>query len=369
MALSTAGNGEEKIKSPAHATNIREIARAAGVSIATVSRALQDPPSDKVSSRQREEIRRLCERLHYVPNVHTRRMFQQRSHTVAFCFRLTPLLEQNPASANTDLNFSASMMGAQRVLAARGFDLLLCEINPAFLAARRHLAMVRSRQVDGILVWGPCDRDDYLRELVAERAPVVQISGELPDSPCSSVVADEYGGMSEIAEQAIAAGHRRISLLKPPPDNSVGRERFRAVVERLANHGLVPRHVSTEQGFGYEFGRRAIVEILAAAPDTTCVIAPDDMAAWACIDEFADRGIDVPGDISVTGADGLYFPGRKQVMSYLRPSAEIGATGARLLLAALDGDREIRRTVLPPQPVRGNTLAAPATPDELPIPG
>ena len=181
--------------------NIRAIAQAAGVSIATVSRVLRPEQAGLVSEKIRTRVQQLCENFHYVPNVHSRRVFRHRSDTIAFFFHPSPLLAQEIGSGNTDLNFSSSLMGAQRILAEQGLDLLLCELNEGFFRKRRHIEMVRQHQVDGILLWGANDSDDFLQELAQEQIPLVQISSEHTGdlSPC--VVADEYGGMRHLAEQ------------------------------------------------------------------------------------------------------------------------------------------------------------------------
>ncbi len=340
------------------AVNIRDIAEAANCSIATVSRALQQPPSPKISDKKRQEIKEICEKLHYVPNVHNQRAFQGRSHTIAFFFHSHKLIEQDPASANTDLNFSSALMGAHRELAAKGFELLLVEVTPELLKEKRHLGMVRSKLLDGALVWGPHDGDDYIRELHDEGLPMVQVSGQLLNSDIASVNADDYQGMREMTRALIQAGHRNIAVLPPSTHSEFGRQRVAGVLDELKVHNINPA-ITFKEGIGYTEALPAARQLLENQGEISCVIASDDMAAWAFIDTFMQAGKRIPEDLSVTGADGIFFPGNIQLDSYIRPSGEVGQDAAKLLLRLIKNSSSVSKNklILPIKVKKGNTIA------------
>lgn len=337
-------------------TNIREIAEAAGVSIASVSRALQNPPSPKISEKQRKHILEICARMQYYPNEHTRRMFSRKADTVAILFPPFTTICSDTTTMAVDANFSACMMGAQSILAENGIGLLLNELTEDYLAEKRYLRMIRGKVVDGILIWGALVGDEWLGELLEEKIPMIMLQTYVDGCDCPRVIADNYNGMVHLVEELLAAGHTRIGFAPAPEFASTGCARNAAVRNTLAAHGIELAAEFPQHGYGYEFGRRAAAGLLKAAPDLSCMINSNDLAAWGCIDELKNRGISVPGEISVIGADGLNFPGDTRISSYFSPSLEIGKTGARLLLEALEGGAPATTTTLPVTPVSGNTI-------------
>ena len=334
--------------------NIRKIAELAGVSIASVSRALQDTPSKSVSDDLRKRILAICEANHYYPNEHTRRMFAGRSRTISFLYP-AGAVRTDDSMLDIDLNFSVCLASAQETLAQNGYGLLLNEMNHA-QSGDAILRMVRGRAVDGVLAWGFFAYEPWLQQLVKEETPVLMLQTKPASCPCAVVASDDYSGMSGVVERAILAGHRRFALLPAPIGSSVGENRNRAVRETLAKHGLEPALVAGKGGFGYQFGRRMTRTLLPRLKGVTCVIASNDMAAWGCIDTLRANGLAVPNDISVIGADGLRFPGDVRIDSFGLPSQEIGRQGAQLLLDVLDGNREGASVLLPVKQVKGTTL-------------
>ena len=335
--------------------NIREIAKIAGVSVASVSRALKSEPSPKLSEKQRKHIRDICAKLHYCPNEHTRRMFSHRANTAAIFFPPFGKISDDMETCYIDVNFGSCLMGLQTELRARGLDLLLTEISPDFLKDKRYLNMIRGKLVDGILVWGAFQDDDYLHELKMEKIPVVQLQNRVNDSGLSAVIADDRNGMKQLAEKVVSSGHTRIAVAAPPSDSSTGKERLDGILETLAGHGIVP-YLTRQSGYGYQFGRHAAQEILSEFPGVTCILNSNDMAAFGCIDELKSRGLAVPDDISVTGADGLKLPGRDQIVdSYFSPSFEIGRKGGEILHRLIEGgEPELLRLDI--TPVQGSTI-------------
>lgn len=337
--------------------NIREIARIAGVSVASVSRALQTTPSPYLSEKQRKRILDICAEFHYQPNEHTRRMLSNKANTVSILFPPGDLISENRLGASIDSNFGACMLGAQKVLAANGIDLQLTEASESFISQKRYLKMIRGKMVDGILIWGILHSDCYIYELLEENFPVVMLQTEKPDCNCSKVLAADYNGMAVLTEKAIAAGHRKIAIMTPALAASTGTERLRGILETLRKHRIKPCFQTPDGNYSYEFGQSAALEILAHAPDTTFIIAPNDMSAWGCIEKLRELGYDVPEDISVTGADGMWVPGQLHLSTFYSPSYEIGRLGAELLINQIDKNvTSSERHVLPVRDIEGNTI-------------
>lgn len=338
--------------------NIRSVAAAARVSIATVSRALQNPPSPLVTPELCQRIRSICEKMRYVPNIHTRRAFQRCSQTIGFFFRSSPLLEQNPASANTDLNFSSALMSAHRELVANGYELLLCEVTEKMLKNKRHIVMAREKMLDGALIWGPRNDDTYVKDLFDEKLPLVQLSGRVKNLEAPSVTADDYQGMREIVKAVLQAGHKNIALLRPPLFSEVGHQRYTGVIDELAENKVTPAAVFVPKDFGYAAALPVARRFYKRKHRATCVITMDDMAAWGFIDVLSADGLKIPQNLSITGADGLFFPGHIHLSSYTRPSAQIGENAAKMLLDLINGKSIVNKhRLLSVKHIAGNTIA------------
>ena len=336
---------------------IKEIAQIAGVSIASVSRAFQTPPSPYISEKQRERILKICEEMHYYPNINSRRMTQKFTNTVVLMSHDLPTVPQpNCQYFQYDYNFGLITQGIQSVLSRNGKGLQLVWVNAEYLAAHKHIELARSKIADGILVWGALDNDDFVRELGGEKIPVIQLTSVIRGTRTLNVVADEYGGMAEIARKVIEAGHEKIAILRPSLRASSGMLRCKAVLDTLSRNGLNPYWTSEKDSYGYEFGAEGAMEILKKAPGTTCIIAPNDLTAWGCIDVLSANGVRVPEDISVTGADGIRFPSTLKLESFYMPSFEIGAAGALALCSMLNGESGETQQSIPVTMIPGNSL-------------
>ena len=338
-------------------TNIREIAKIAGVSVASVSRALKSEHSTKLSEKQRQHILDICAKLHYSPNEHTRRLFSRRANTAAIFFPPFGKISEDTVEDYIDMNFGACLMGVQSALRAHGIDLLLTEITPEFVESKRYLSMIRGKLLDGILLWGTMEQDEYVQEILQEKIAVVMLQTRKASCECSMVTADDYTGMKQLTRRVLAAGHRKIAVARAPEEASTGRNRMAGILETLAENGIRPEYVTVQAGYGYQFGRRAACEILEHAKEVTCIMNSNDMAAFGCIDELLLRGLSVPGDLSVTGADGLKLPGCGiRIDSFFSPAFEIGKRGAEELFNQISGNTVPQSICLPVTPVEGETI-------------
>ncbi|MDR0933363.1 MAG: LacI family transcriptional regulator [Victivallales bacterium] len=340
--------------------NIREIARLANVSVATVSRTLKNEPTSKVSAEKQKQIRDLCGQLKYYPNEHTRRLFSGNANTVAFFFPDFRGVRQGgflDSYTYIDLNFGSCLIGAQSVLQSREIDLLMTAITPEFLETKRYLKLIRGKLLDGILLWGALDNAEYVNEVLSEGIPTVMVQTVKTNCQCSSVVADDYDGMRQLTEKVLSNGHRKIAIVGSKGLASSWRNRLKGVTETLHKHGIARAYITEPGELGHDSGRAAAQEILRNAPDVTCIMALSDTMAYGCIEILKEHNISVPEDMSVTGADGLHLPGNAiRLDTFFHPSYEIGKRGAELLLDEISGNREIRNYCLPVENITGSTL-------------
>lgn len=310
--------------------NIRDVAKLAGVSVASVSRALQDKPGNGVSKELRGRILKICDDVRYYPNVHTKRMLSSLSNTVAFLFP--------PAMKDTDIyrrgrmdpNLGAAIAGAEEEFSHDSIYLTLASTTECFVANKEYLKLIRGKMVDGILVWGWTKESSYLEVLLGEKIPVVMIQCG-GDFEITQVVPQDYEGMMALVEHVVQLGHRSIGIAKPNSEGSAALGRQCGIMDGLKKAGIEPAFISNREGFGLEFGFEAGREILDKAPEVSCIMASNDHAALGVINAAKERGMHIPADLSVTGAGGLGISETLELTTYLSPSYQIGVEGAKLL--------------------------------------
>ena len=316
--------------------NIRGIAKMAGVSVASVSRALQIPPSDKISPALKGKILKICDELQYSPNMHTVRMFSKRANTIAFIYPAYEYMHDVFDKGQMDPNLGACISGAEEYFSARSIYLTLTSTTNKFIEQKEYLKIIRSKMVDGILIWGWTQKDKFLYELLEEKIPIVMVQTEAPEVNVAKVVADDYNGMKNIVEDIVANGHRKIAVVPGEQSSSAGVQRLRGVLETLKAFNIEPSYVSPRQGFGFEHGYLAGKEFFGKQGKETCIITPSDATALGIIEAAAEQDIKVPEDISVTGADGIKLGKKAELTTYISPSFDIGHKGAELLLKKIE---------------------------------
>ncbi|MCK5845431.1 MAG: LacI family DNA-binding transcriptional regulator, partial [Victivallales bacterium] len=315
--------------------NIRMIAEKVGVSVASISRALQEPPSKNISPKLRERILKTCEEMRYYPNMHTVRMFSKRSNTVAM-FAPADIVHMGPTGM-VDFNLSAAIGGVEYELSRNSMYLTLASVSESFVEKRECLKFSRGKLVDGLIIWGWVASDEYIDTLANEDIPIVMIRSDETKMPLDSVRMDEYGGMSRMAERVAEAGHVKVGVIRPILTSWVGKMRLAGFLDSAQKLGL-DIVFSESGGFDYEVGLRATDEILAKDEKVTCLVAPNDVVAFACVECAEKKGLSVPGDISVTGADGVTLPGTRRLATFLSPSFDMGRSAVSTLLKRIAGD-------------------------------
>ena len=337
--------------------NIRDIAKAAGVSIASVSRSLKGP-SPYLSEKRRKMILDVCAEMHYYPNEHARRMFSRMASSVAMFYPSFSVDYKDAPRHLLDVNFGTCLLGTQSILEKHGIALVLVGLTQEYIEKKSHLKLCRGKSVDGILIWGALEsQKDYITELLQEDFSPVLLQTEINDLPCARVIADDAAGTSFLVRKLLDSGHCRIAVAAPPTHASTGRERMHGILAAFQETGTQPYFISTEADYGYQFGIRCAEEILKrCSPLPDAIVCSNDNAAFGCIAYLKEHGLKIPEDISVVGADGFPTRGELTVESFATPAYEIGQKGAELLLDQIAGAKHFPRVILPVKPVHGNTF-------------
>lgn len=322
---------------------LRDVAHAAGVHLATASRALSGSKSRPVHPRTAARVRRAATELGYVPDQLARSL---RTHHSSAIGVLIPDMS-NPV-------MPPLVRGAEQVLAGHGYTTLFADTDNDPAAERARLGMLLSWRVAGLILATARRGQPLAPELVQSGVPVVLMSRKLDATPTSSATVDESVGVAQAIDHLIALGHERIAYLGVPLWTSAGYERYTAFREFMAARGLpVPAGYLVESsGYQEVDGDRALSELLARPEPPTAVLAGNDMMALGCYAAIRRAGLRCPADLSVVGYNDMPLTDRLEpALTTVRvPYFDVGREAARLLVEALAGEQADGRSVrLTPQ--------------------
>ncbi len=331
-------------------TTSHDIARAAGVSQPTVSRALRGDP--RVAAATAERVRAAALRLGYVPDAAGRSLITGRAHSVAIV-----------VSDITNPFYPELVDALHRELGQTGYRGVL--INERTDAGDAELErMLRGRVVDGAIV-ATATLDATSRELIAgQERPVVLLNRTIDGPPCDSVTSDNAGGAAAVARLLAELGHRRIATIAGPQSTSTGRDRSQGFFTALAELGLATDPASQlVADYSHDSGYRRCLDLLDADRPPTAIFCGNDVIALGALDAARARGVAVPDELSIVGFDDIPLARWEsfQLTTVRQDLGELAATAARTLLGRIEGVREpARAVVFPTAVVERRTTAPPA---------
>ena len=273
------------------AATIKDVAREARVSVASVSRALNG--GGGVTAATSARIHAAAERLQYIPHAAARMLITRRTHTIG---ALLPDLYGE--------FFSELIRGIDLAARAHGLHLLVSSSHDGEAEAA---AAVRSMQgrVDGLLILSERVDAAFLRANLPKALPVVLLNSAVSGPSCHVLNIDNHGGAVAMVRHLLQTGHRRVALIAGPSGNFDASERERGYREAMARYAPRAPLTVVAGDFTEESGYRAGHELLAQAERPQAVFAANDMMAVGCLAAFKDAGVQVPEDIALAGFDDI----------------------------------------------------------------
>ena len=321
---------------PARAVTIREVAREAGVSIATISRVINEKGPVREATRRR--IRRVVERLHYAPHGAARSLITRKTHTLGVL--LPDLFGEF---------FSELIRGIDLAARRHDYHLLVSGSHGDRVETQALLRAMRGR-VDGLIALSPDLGVLAFEANLPAGFPVVLLNGHEKKSAYSSIRVDNYGGAFAMARHLIRLGHRRIAFVRGPIRNHDAAERLRGYREAVGRQGREGA-LEIPGDFREDAGYRAASRILRCRPLPTAVFAANDAMAIGLLCALRQRHVRVPEDLALVGFDDI--PIARFIAPPLTtvrvPIAELGSRATARLLHALEGSdsRPGREDILP----------------------
>ncbi len=308
---------------------INDVARAAGVSKGAVSFALNSRPG--VAPDTRERILKVAREIGWTPSSRARALSVSRSLAVGL------VIARPPATLGADPFFPSFIAGLESVLSERGYALLLQVVADDDRETPSYRRLVDEGRVDGVFLTDMF-MDDPRPGLLAELGlPAVIVGPALGDDVWPTVGVDDAPGISAAVEHLVALGHSRIAYVGGPCGMVHGHSRQRAWLTALDAAGL-PSAPSIEADFSAESGATATRQLLELAEPPTAIVYANDLMAMAGMSLAQSRGLDIPGDLSITGYDD------SEIAAHLQPALttvctdvlEWGRAAATRLLELID---------------------------------
>jgi len=330
---------------------IEQVAAAAGVSRATVSRVINGSP--KVSDGARSAVSNAVEELGYVPNRAARSLVTRRTDSMAL------VVEESESRLFADPFFARTVRGMSGVLADRDLQLVLLMAQSTSERARlkRYLT---GGHIDGVLLLS--HHGDYELPLSLKRAGVPVVLGGRPTSrvSISYVDADNVGGAHDAVTFLVEQGRRRVATISGPSDMGAGVDRLRGYRAALGEANVAYEEGLVHPGdFTRESGEEAMKVLLERRPDLDAVFAASDLMAAGALRVLKEQDRSVPGDVAVVGFDdsAIARTTDPQLTTIRQPVEHFGREMAHMLLRQIETpDGGVQKLVLETELViRGST--------------
>lgn len=318
--------------SPRKRATMSDVARAANVSLQTVSAVVNGKPG--ISEPTRERVRSIIKEFDYHPNGFASSLRARRSFTVGV---LIPTI--------TNPYFPEFVRGIEDVAHRQGYSVFLCNSDHDRSKEISYLQLLRRHRVAGYLVAYAVanpEGDRILAELAADSTPIVTLGMQQLHRNAVTLLSDDLIGTARVTSHVIELGHRRIGFISPPEGGDVHRHRSAGYLRALRKADISAEPcLIVPGGFDVEAGQRGAVQLLSLADPPTAIVAANDLAAIGAINALRRMGRRVPEDASVTGYDDiplarLYHPALTTVA---QPVYEMGVAGMSALLARIEDPR------------------------------
>ena len=325
--------------------NIYDIAKEAGVSIATVSRVINN--KGPVSEKTRAKIEAIMARIEYQPSAIARGLASGSTKTIA----IFAVDVRVPHYATTSFTM-------ERLLSNLGYVVIICNTGEDIADWRKYLSLMRERNIDGIILTGSIynrlEKDEILNGF--SDIPIVMANGRMKRPNVKSVFVDEGGGIELATEHMYTRGHTKLAYVVDKDTESAERKKD-GFIRRMAMLGTLDavRHVYTTP-YGLEGGAKIALELYEKGYDG--LVFGEDLTAVGAINALRDKGIRIPEQMAITGCNNSEYsficsPGLTSVNN---KAGVLSEQTARLLVDLLNGKKETAEMIVIPELViRGST--------------
>jgi LacI family transcriptional regulator len=321
-------------------TSLKDIAKAAGVSITTVSRALNDHPD--ISKETRNEIRQLAEGMNYQPNIIAQSLVNRSTNTLGV---IIPNLETT--------FFSSMLSGIQHVAAQSGYRVVICQSDESHLSEISNLQALMNNMIDGLLICHTLETStfDHIRMQMNRNIPIVQFYRVSEELEISKILADDERGACEVTENLVRSGCKRIAILLGPKYLPITVKRESGYLKVLKKWKIkVDPKLIRYVNFSSESVIDAVDSWLALKPGIDAIFSISDKSAVQIIRHLKGRGIKIPQAINVAGFGNEYTGEivEPKLTTFDVKTRQIGEAAAKTLLNQIISKEKLPKTILIP---------------------
>ncbi|MFC5404502.1 LacI family DNA-binding transcriptional regulator [Cohnella soli] len=321
---------------------IKDIAKKAGVSVTTVSRALNG--YDDVSEDTRKKIKKVAEELSYSPNAVARSLVSKKTRTIGLI-----ISDINRAGAKDAFAYEI-LCGINDRAGELNYDLLLFSTNPSKQMEKSYVSLCRERNVEGAILSGLRLDDPYLHEVIEQSAfPCVLVDIPKTGDNVAHITSDGRLGAAMAVRHLLDYGHRSIAMINGHDQAFVSKDRLEGYRDALRQYDVpIDDGLVYDGQFSEDGGAEAMYQILLRHPDVTAVFCASDLMALGAMRALEKLGRKAPEDISIVGFDDI------TIASYCSPKLttvrqdkyELGYQAAQLLIDMLDERTDNRKILL-----------------------
>jgi LacI family transcriptional regulator len=332
--------------------SMKQIAERCGVSVATVSKALNNHNDISVGTRDR--IAQIAQEMGYYPNVAARTLKTNRSYNIGVLF------SDAAHSGLTHDYFSAVLESFKNEAESHGYDITFINTNDTSMS---YLERCRQRCFDGVVIACIDFTKPGAIELMNADIPTVTI--DYNSNFCSSVTSDNQSGIAALVEYVIQQGHKRIAYVHGDSASAVTKTRLAGFYRTLADHNItIPNeYVCASRYLDVPLARHFTEVLLKLKIPPTCILYPDDTALIGGSNCIREMGLKIPDDVSIAGFDGLkvsrYLD--PKIATYRQNTTQIGSRAATQLISQIENPKTtlIERIVISGSLITGESVTPP----------
>lgn len=320
---------------------MKDIARATGLSESTVSRALNNHPHIKQTTRER--VQKAAKELDYRPNALARGLARSRTQVIGLVI-----------GRISNLFFGEVVRGIEEVVNLHGYSLILCITGMDPRKELHYIDVLRQQKVDGIIFMSGFFPLDLQKAIVHSGIPTIAISRLVLQEEILSVRIDDFKESKAATDYLLSLGHQRVGLISGPLQDPVaGISRLEGYKKALAENGIPFEPPLVQEGdFRLNGGYEGMLRLLTLRQRPTAIFATNDEMAIGAIKACREKGLQVPNDLAIVGFDDTPFATMSEPLltTIAQPIYQLGATAAQLLIQFMEeGSVPEKRVILPCQ--------------------
>lgn len=322
---------------------IRDVAKKAGVSVSTVSRAFNN--YSDISEATRKTILKIGNELGYKPNIIAKSLGSNRH------FRLGILVENYETSGIMNSLVFEILMSFRNEASRQGYEIVLLTTTSESQKTESLTKLFSEKQLDGAFIMGLRTTDEYFKELANIRFPCVIFDANVKNDMVSSIGVDNLKGSFLAVEHLIKLGHKKIAFINGHKEAVVSYERLDGYFLALNRYGInIDRDLIQNGDFSDIVAEKAIEQLLSNKKEFTAVYCASDLMAVGAINMLNNLGYIIPDEVSVVGFDDIYLAQcMKPKLTTIRQNKEkIGESAANILINLVSG-QAIGRVMIEPE--------------------